>query len=297
MLTRSPLEKGAADLMEAHPSGFMPQSRTRGHVLIGTAVAVAVLLVAMSGLGVGRLSGTLNQPEVLPTLTLTTAVGPSADEDTVSAEIQQVIERADEQQAQAFSKQDPTLMADTATSDYYQQLLQTNQDLLDSGVTSIHLVTIEWASIDVGVGTATVTNWETWNTTYSDSSTEQSRDRNVYTLLQANGAWRIQSDIHPDQAQPTTSPSTRRPTPVPTQLPVAPTQPGSEATSHNWAGNLASGARFTGVSATWSVPPFVPGSPAGADAAWVGIGGVQTTDLIQAGTQQTTSGSCFRQLG
>jgi hypothetical protein len=39
------------------------------------------------------------------------------------------------------------------------------------------------------------------------------------------------------------------------------------------------------------VPKFAPDSPAGADAAWVGIGGVSSTDLIQAGTQQTVSGS------
>jgi hypothetical protein len=39
------------------------------------------------------------------------------------------------------------------------------------------------------------------------------------------------------------------------------------------------------------VPQFTPDSPAGADAAWVGIGGVNTRDLIQAGTQQTVSGS------
>ena len=39
------------------------------------------------------------------------------------------------------------------------------------------------------------------------------------------------------------------------------------------------------------MPQFTPDSPAGADAAWVGIGGVNTRDLIQAGTQQTVSGS------
>jgi hypothetical protein len=39
------------------------------------------------------------------------------------------------------------------------------------------------------------------------------------------------------------------------------------------------------------VPQFTPDSTAGADAAWVGIGGVSTRDLIQAGTQQTVSGS------
>jgi hypothetical protein len=39
------------------------------------------------------------------------------------------------------------------------------------------------------------------------------------------------------------------------------------------------------------VPQFAPDSPAGADATWVGIGGVNTRDLIQAGTQQTVSGN------
>jgi hypothetical protein len=60
--------------------------------------------------------------------------------------------------------------------------------------------------------------------------------------------------------------------------------------SRNWAGYDASGGSFTGVSATWSVPQFAPDSPAGADAIWVGIGGVNGADLIQAGTQETVSG-------
>jgi hypothetical protein len=39
------------------------------------------------------------------------------------------------------------------------------------------------------------------------------------------------------------------------------------------------------------VPQFTPDSPAGADATWVGIGGVTSRDLIQAGTQQTVTGN------
>jgi hypothetical protein len=60
--------------------------------------------------------------------------------------------------------------------------------------------------------------------------------------------------------------------------------------SRNWAGYAATGGTFTGVSGTWNVPEFAPDSPAGADAIWVGIGGVRGTDLIQAGTQETVSG-------
>ena len=60
--------------------------------------------------------------------------------------------------------------------------------------------------------------------------------------------------------------------------------------SRNWAGYTASGGTFTEVNATWTVPSFAPDSPAGADAIWVGIGGLHGRDLIQAGTQETVSG-------
>lgn len=65
---------------------------------------------------------------------------------------------------------------------------------------------------------------------------------------------------------------------------------GNNPESRNWAGYAATGGSFTAVSGTWSVPEFAPDSPIGTDAAWVGIGGVRGTDLIQAGTQETVSG-------
>jgi len=68
-------------------------------------------------------------------------------------------------------------------------------------------------------------------------------------------------------------------------------QPGAgQPESANWAGYAATGGRFTAVSATWHVPEFSPDSPAGADAIWVGVGGVHGQDLTQAGTQETVSG-------
>jgi hypothetical protein len=67
--------------------------------------------------------------------------------------------------------------------------------------------------------------------------------------------------------------------------------PGSDLPeSRNWAGYAVTGGTFTAVSATWNVPRFAADSPAGADAIWVGIGGVRGSDLIQAGTQETVSG-------
>jgi hypothetical protein len=55
------------------------------------------------------------------------------------------------------------------------------------------------------------------------------------------------------------------------------------ANSRNWAGYVAAGGSFTGVSGTWTVPA---GSGNGAAATWVGIGGSKSEDLIQAGTEE-----------
>ena len=196
--------------------------------------------------------------------------------------------------------------------------------------------------MSVNGSSATATAWETWTTTYSDGSTEQSRDRNVYALIQQNGSWVISADDHPDDniaggvpgasqpgapgatapgqgsvnpsgrsgrgtgnpgtgtgvGNPGTGPGAGNPG-AETGLgnPGSSTQPGQgrapsgQGVSQNWSGYAATGGTYTGVSGTWTVPQFAPSSPAGADATWVGIGGVNSRDLIQAGTQQTVSGS------
>jgi hypothetical protein len=63
---------------------------------------------------------------------------------------------------------------------------------------------------------------------------------------------------------------------------------GSEISS-NWAGYEAVGSPFTSVSGSWTVPHASSSSSAGVDATWVGIGGANSHDLIQAGTQETVS--------
>ena len=57
--------------------------------------------------------------------------------------------------------------------------------------------------------------------------------------------------------------------------------------STNWSGYVASGtgAQFSQVSGTWTVPTVHPG-PTGYSSSWVGIDGTSTQDLIQAGTEQ-----------
>jgi Peptidase A4 family len=65
---------------------------------------------------------------------------------------------------------------------------------------------------------------------------------------------------------------------------------GNQAQSQNWAGYAATEGNYTGVSGTWTLPDAASGSPAGMDAAWIGIGGMRSRDLIQAGTQRTVQG-------
>jgi hypothetical protein len=280
-----------------------------------------------------------------PTATPSTSTATAATDPAVQA-IQQVIQRGDEEQAQAIASNNSSVMADTSTPDFYQQQVATNQDLLANGVSAIKLVNIEWGPVSVTGTSATATAWETWTTSYSDGTSEQSRDRNVYTLVQDNGTWKVSADDHPDDVQAsapgsgvapnapgtgignpgaaanpggqgtgnpngrgfpggpsanpggTGNPSTGRGNPstgTGNPAPTRPTQPrvprGAQDTSQNWSGYSATGGTFTAVNGTWTVPQFTPDSPAGADAAWVGIGGVNTRDLIQAGTQQTVSGT------
>jgi hypothetical protein len=208
-------------------------------------------------------------------------------------------------------------MQDTSTSDFYQSQVSVNQDLRDNGVTDIKLANIDWGQISVNGTSANATAFETWTTTYSDGTTEQSRDRNEYTLVQQNGAWVISADDHPDDNVGQGAPGASQPgapgAAVPGQgqgnggnpggrpgrgggnpggtQPGQPRVPPSRDVSANWSGYAATGGSYSAVSGTWTVPQFAPDSPAGADATWVGIGGVSSRDLIQAGTQQTVSGS------
>jgi len=209
----------------------------------------------------------------------------AADENATAA-IQEVIQRSNDEQVQAIAARDSSIMQDTVTSDHYQELVQINQDLLNNNVSSISLVRLDWGDIAVNGANATAVTIETWRTTYGDGTTEQSRDQNNYTLVQDNGAWKIQSDDHPGN-----SPSSAQAPAPRSPFPVIPGVPNDQNSSHNWSGYAATGGRYTAVSGTWTVPAFSPDGSFGIDAAWVGVGGVRSRDLIQAGTEQTVSGN------
>jgi hypothetical protein len=73
----------------------------------------------------------------------------------------------------------------------------------------------------------------------------------------------------------------------------APTAAGAAGTSvpnisGNWAGYEAAGSNITSVSGQWTVPNAGT-LPPGVSSTWTGIGGFSTSDLIQAGTQQSSA--------
>jgi hypothetical protein len=184
-------------------------------------------------------------------------------------------------------------MRDTATAAYYDELVQGLSDLQSSGVAAIQLINLAWGPITFqSPTTAQATTVETWRTTFSDGSVLQGPDTNIYTLVQEGGVWKIQSDEHPDarrQQPPPTSPSAQA-TPSAGPTPVLPSGSSGQDQSRNWAGYAATGGTFTAISATWTIPTVGTGTQPAADATWIGIGGVDTTDLIQAGTDATVQG-------
>ena len=55
----------------------------------------------------------------------------------VTAAVQAVIQKANDEQVQAFTKNDPTIMQDTATQQYYNELVGINSDMVNGGVSGI----------------------------------------------------------------------------------------------------------------------------------------------------------------
>jgi len=234
------------------------------------------------------------RPDIAPTITPKTGSNAASTADAATTKaIQGVIQKANQEQQDAFAKQDPTVMQDTATAGYYQQLVQINQDMAGAGVAGIKLVKIEWGPVSLQNATAAQsTTYETWQTNYSDGTTDQSRDRNVYTIVNQNGNWKIQADDHPDDSLPQSPPGSTVPSPDPGTVPPNVRPPsGRSGQSENWSGYAATGGNFTAVSGTWTVPQTSSNGSYASGATWVGIGGVNTRDLIQAGTEETVSTS------
>lgn len=241
------------------------------------------------------------EPAIAATPTTAKAV-PTATPATKSTDpttaIQAVVEKANQEQQDAVAQNNPSLMKDTATSGYYTQITQANQQMATGGVASIKLVKLVWGGVTLNSSTtATATTTETWQTTYTDGTVEVDTNQNVYTLVLSGGSWLIQSDDQPTSSQSgSTTTATTTPASTPTSgsssavatatIPVSQT-----SQSNNWSGYSVTGGTYTSVTGTWVVPQDNGSGSAGATATWVGIGGVSSRDLIQAGTQETSNGS------
>ncbi|HLZ27820.1 MAG TPA: hypothetical protein VKV73_10910 [Chloroflexota bacterium] len=193
-----------------------PSTKARGPRRAGGLVVMfglLVLLIAVIAVAITRLpTGTLSRPAAAPstaaaqpTAVVAAAAGVPVDAATEAA-IQKVVEGLDNAQAQAIATNDQTVMASTAMPAFYAEEVQNNQDLVAGGVTEVKLLKLEWGDITTDGATATATVYETWSTTFSDGTTEQARDRNIYTLVQDNGAWKVQADVHPDTPTAATGP-------------------------------------------------------------------------------------------
>jgi len=229
----------------------------------------------------------LGRPIAIALLVLSLAGSlPVAAQSAAEQAIQDVIQRGNFAQVQALANRDPALLGESSLNTYAQHLIETNQGLLDSGVATIELINLEWGPITISGPSATATTFETWRTSYADGPTEFARDRNVYSLVQtADGVWKLAGNQHPDRRTRAPTPPPESPAPPPPDV-----RPGS-GTSRNWSGYAARGGVFSSVSATWTLPTIPLDGPFGSDAAWVGIGGIRSRDLIQAGTQQSVSGA------
>jgi len=64
--------------------------------------------------------------------------------------------------------------------------------------------------------------------------------------------------------------------------------PSGQTASLNWAGYVAESGSYTAINGSWTIPSVPATGSLAADATWVGIGGVKSSDLIQAGTQAIT---------
>jgi Peptidase A4 family len=262
-----------------------PPVRRNSGIPAGRLVALGLLAFALAAftgrVDLGSLVSTARNyvDRAVPAVQTNTSTSDAA----AVAAVKDVVQRANQAQVQAFKQNDPTLMRATATTSYYQELVQTNQGLQSSGAQSIALVDLQWVDVSVSGTTATAVTNETWRTAYADGSVADSTDRNEYTLVLQGGSWKISADVQPN---------TQVITPGGGTAPTV-TQPGTPASvtssSSNWSGYAANGGTFTSVTATWTVPT-VSASSSGADATWVGIGGLTTNDLIQAGTQAMVDG-------
>jgi hypothetical protein len=257
-----------------------PEVPRRATRTLARPLAVVAILAALAIFGATGAGGLIHP--VTPVVAVDGARTSAVTTDRTQLEaLKLAIQRSNEAQARAFNGGDASLMRENATASFYTDLVKTNRDLQAAGVTKIDLVATDWGDITVDGTTAKATTFETWRSTYRDGSSDEQTARNDYTLVLQAGAWKVDADEQPS--------AVLQPAPQATDTGTPAAAAAKFSTSSNWSGYGATGGTFTSVTATWTVPTVSP-TVTGADATWVGIGGIDSRDLIQAGTQATVSG-------
>jgi len=142
-----------------------------------------------------------------PTATATVTATPTATPIPIPVLVQQVIQHGNDEQVQAINTRNLSLISDTVTADHLAELTGILQDMLNSHVTSIALLKLDWGPIVVAADGKSVvaTTYEAWRIVSQNGSIDYDPVRNDYTLVLDNTAWKIKSDVQVSAPPPGTS--------------------------------------------------------------------------------------------
>ena len=114
-------------------TGDRPTRRTT-IIPIGAGIALIIAIVGAAALAGRNGSTPLASATPQPTAVAGASATPASSPQNDTAAVQAVIQKANDEQQQAFAQNDPTLMQDTATAGYYAQLVQVDAALRSAGV-------------------------------------------------------------------------------------------------------------------------------------------------------------------
>jgi hypothetical protein len=136
-------------------------------------------------------------PTATATPTPSPTATPTATPVPVPILIQQVIQRSNDEQVQAISTRNLSLITDTLTADHVPELTAILQDMIDHKVNSIELLKLDWGPVVVAPdgSHAVATTTETWRITSAAGTVEDAPVRNDYTMVLDSGTWKIKSDV------------------------------------------------------------------------------------------------------
>lgn len=132
-----------------------------------------------------------------------------------TAIVKAAIQKANQEQQQAFTQDKPALMRSTATAAHYAELVKEDATLRSDGVNAIRLRSTTFGQVSMQADSGTATTTERWQATFSNHTIDVETSQNVYKLIQSGGAWKISGDTVSNANVP---PSSNSPSPSPTPI-------------------------------------------------------------------------------